>query len=803
MPEKSPPEDSATISSSLASLTIGEHLPKQLRLSCFHAAGAEPVSAELGKPMEKDIMAFYDEAIRRLPVADMRELVDCVLTGGHSIGLLDPVSNIIFNALNLRCRRMCSGDSAQPRSGRMKRESKKKMPSLSSKGAAGKGEVEESFRWLTVVFRSYSGLIAFLQTYFRYLSTGQANRYLRVAGADLAVAVQLGEHQHFGMEGRQTPDICCGRTQYALKAAAAKAEHPEPNDLAQLAKSLIPFKDQKPLAAVLQKGRLLSVEDVNGILGSLQRLHYAASPAVHVSFSRRPHPHPDFDQQPSKFSCVIGENYIAEVAITRYDGPISSICNLRTPDEMNQMLFDCLDFANTTIRNCCPSHTASNPATAPPSDTTKCEHIIYLKKYLLDAIHAFYIEVLSLLPHKSLHKHLRGILVAGHCYGPLDPMSNIILNAFWYGTHFPLLEMDAEVEPDIIDSKSMLRLEVRSLDGLVAMVRTATGLSEHDAVEYLCHKQCDLSAVLMMTSKEVRLKAYDHAGQAGKHPKHSDLASFLVSMYAADVQALRASLTNDEKTKACVISNANLELVYKVVGGQSSLPAPSADCPRLSPMGWKMLASRKGDFVQKQGLLRKILEELLLDYSNQHPWEPTHKLDVICGVKETIYKHSKCYHLNFLAYCDNASSSATSTTRMLFFAEVWGAKTKRSELDTSVKMFPVPCTANGHRTDSNSHAKICCKSGQVKSRTSFCCPLPYYNVDHPYLGRCTICEPSSSKIAHPPSGNHAGAKCSEIGASVDYLNFVEPASSVDCITDSDFMYFDCLRDVKFAEILNA
>jgi hypothetical protein len=33
-----------------------------------------------------------------------------------------------------------------------------------------------------------------------------------------------------------------------------------------------------------------------------------------------------------------------------------------------------------------------------------------------------------------------------------------------------------------------------------------------------------------------------------------------------------------------------------------------------------MLAARKGDFVQKQGLLRKILEELLVDYSDQHPW---------------------------------------------------------------------------------------------------------------------------------------------------------------------------------------
>jgi hypothetical protein len=74
------------------------------------------------------------------------------------------------------------------------------------------------------------------------------------------------------------------------------------------------------------------------------------------------------------------------------------------------------------------------------------------------------------------------------------------------------------------------------------------------------------------------------------------------------------------------------------------------------------------------------------------------------------------------------------------------------------------------------------------------CLLIILSINFLLSGRCTLCEPSWSKIAHPPSGNHAGAKRSDIGASV---------SSADCITDSDFMYFDCLRDVKFAEIINA
>jgi hypothetical protein len=64
------------------------------------------------------------------------------------------------------------------------------------------------------------------------------------------------------------------------------------------------------------------------------------------------------------------------VAVRRYDGPISSICDPRTPDEMKQMLVNCPDSAATSIGNCCPSHTSPDPATAPPSPvTTKRQHI--------------------------------------------------------------------------------------------------------------------------------------------------------------------------------------------------------------------------------------------------------------------------------------------------------------------------------------------------------------------------------------------------------------------------------------------
>jgi hypothetical protein len=33
----------------------------------------------------------------------------------------------------------------------------------------------------------------------------------------------------------------------------------------------------------------------------------------------------------------------------------------------------------------------------------------------------------------------RSMLMASHCYGPLDPVSNIIVNTVWYDTVFPPL----------------------------------------------------------------------------------------------------------------------------------------------------------------------------------------------------------------------------------------------------------------------------------------------------------------------------------------------------------------------------
>lgn len=214
-------------------------------------------------------------------------------------------------------------------------------------------------------------------------------------------------------------------------------------------------------------------------------------------------------------------------------------------------------------------------------------------------------------------------------------------------------------EPDILDTQSMLRMVVRSLDSLVAMVCTATGFSDHMAVEYLCHKQCDLSKVLQTATKKVCYNAYVSAGQAGRHPKHLELATFLVSM--ADNVPQDTLLTHEAMGKGHVISDAALEQVSKIMEDRSSSTAPADDHPRLCPSAWMTLASRKGEYVQKQNFLGQALEQLLLDYSNQHPWVIITQLSIAsCSSLDKFY----CYRGRGHSFRNVRMSSELSLDRV-------------------------------------------------------------------------------------------------------------------------------------------
>uniref|UniRef100_A0ACD5W6U3 Uncharacterized protein n=2 Tax=Avena sativa TaxID=4498 RepID=A0ACD5W6U3_AVESA len=107
-----------------------------------------------------------------------------------------------------------------------------------------------------------------------------------------------------------------------------------------------------------------------------------------------------------------------------------------------------------------------------------------LRMALLDTIRGFYLQALARLPRHELRtRYHRSLLRGGYCYGPLDPVSNIIVNTIWYDVMFPAAEQPVL---DMIGPNSLTRLESRSFYGLASFLQTRYhNLSEHEVVQCL------------------------------------------------------------------------------------------------------------------------------------------------------------------------------------------------------------------------------------------------------------------------------------------------------------------------------
>jgi hypothetical protein len=237
-----------------------------------------------------------------------------------------------------------------------------------------------------------------------------------------------------------------------------------------------------------------------------------------------------------------------------------------------------------------------------------------LKMSLLDTIHGFFIDALGILPtHWLRERHLvRALLTAGHCYGPLDPVSNIILNSVWYDAVFPLSDdVSNQVgAADILDARSMTRAESCSLDGLVAFVRYTYSVSEQQAVVLLCRNRSNLSSMLKGPEKIFfRLAS---AILVAKHPQPAAFGDFLKSLTPGKIDRLRSLLVSDRG-----ISEDALERLKKMVTKQTECVAATAVhrmAPRLHQSALEPLSDRRSTFTSQRDYVCTRLENLLLDY---------------------------------------------------------------------------------------------------------------------------------------------------------------------------------------------
>ncbi|XP_044422316.1 uncharacterized protein [Triticum aestivum] len=693
--------------------------------SCSHGdKGLEVVRSMLKKATDKPIEDAYLEAFRRLPADAMPDLVECAYLGGHCIGILDPVSNIILNSLNLLCRRR-AGIYSPP---------EYQIPP---------GPINPHIRntWSGIAFDSYCALLAFMQVYFRYLSQEQARFYIHLSGGDLLVAICIAE-----MELRQSTTtmqenhiaVCHSglfrdRAKLGLRIAAIKVNHPTPDDLLLLFQEQ-PTESMRSLLLTLEEGRCLGLDDVETFLKILHYQHLMVPHDLHLTLPHAPSSGTDSGSCPRYCFNLNGQGSSMAATLTFQRQTTFNLANMRSSKTIFSKIRSSIHlFPGFHM------HTPMEVADAAPT----CQHIESIKMSLMDTIHAFYVEALAKLPSSHPQRLLRGILVAGHCYGLLDPVSNIIIHAVWYDAIMPPRH-DAcyEIQPDILGATTLRRLELSSLDGLIAAVRATTDFSEHKAVQYLRAIRCDLSLMsVMWQSTDKCARVFRHASKAANHPLKEHHISSLGFLFEPHTASILTKILTDGGNPLCDASVTKLHLVCKE---KLSLPLYGISQKNIVMARLPDITAMKQRLEQKQVFLHGELDELLRLYAIQHPWEPLYNLEMICGVEEHR-SYSYCYHVNFLAVPEG------SAPRVLFFAQL---RMSRSQSEQS-------------------------------GGGSFCCPLPYYDADNPFPGRCSMCEASMGKIIHPASGAHIGPVHTEPTSTVDYVYVTAPMSMKCYQTDMD------------------
>ncbi|XP_047051764.1 uncharacterized protein LOC124657222 [Lolium rigidum] len=349
-----------------------------------------------------------------------------------------------------------------------------------------------------------------------------------------------------------------------------------------------------------------------------------------------------------------------------------------------------------------------------------------VRRVLLTTIHGYYLQALSRLPKEGLRsQYHHSLLHAGHCYGPLDPVSNIILNTIWYSRAFPL---EKKVDLEAINSKGLLRIAVRSFYGLLSFLctRCATdNLSPDEAMQRLQAAGADLRIAdpnLLddynndddMVSASVE-QAYVAAATAALHPKPHDQAQ-LLGPSNKSMPRVASDYLKDGGHLSQVDADHLAESLFSFSGSER----PETTIKVVNRPTYTSMEQLTSKFWNHHAEVVRTVKSLLDGYSLQHG-VPKYELHVICGVNERVngpvytapFKGTfGCSHVNFLA------TQSADTPPTLFFAEFHN-------------------------------------DGGTQER-GLCCP-----VDIPPPGteqvRCLYCEYVGTRIVHPSRGSFHGS----------------------------------------------
>ncbi|GJN00990.1 hypothetical protein PR202_ga18220 [Eleusine coracana subsp. coracana] len=513
-----------------------------------------------------------------------------------------------------------------------------------------------------MIQRSFDGLVAFLTTLFPYLPRAEATAYLDAANADPLVAA----HLIIKRRGMQRFGFCSGTTvaavETAVRCAALASKHPDPEKL------VVGWKLVSP------------------------HLRELAS-------------------TPNLASLILCVRTLTTVIMDCSDsGTVNKAPNL----ELEQSW----ELAGSSSRRV--SNRRIPKSLLPPVRAA-------MKRMLLATIHGFYLQALAKLPTTELRsRYHRSLLQGGYCYGPLRPVSNIIVNTLWHEQNFPMARGKKITLHMISTTNCLWRVAVRSLYGLVSFLCTRyPRLTPDQALRRLLAAEADLrvadphlfsgmpfdadgssnlsfSSCLCLPrwfegkatpSVGVR-EAYGAAAAAAFHTNPRAQQELLGSPDAVAKLKIASSSVLLETGCDGPLSSMDLAVVSKMLlhCPSSSLDTtnrqekPTPKVLTKEAYGQVYMCNRKF-WDQHKRVVCKV--KAALDAYNKDKLKVSqYRLHIICGVNELVsgpefssdpevkgynqwtpHKYHHC-HVNFLATCQGSrSGDGTSPSPVLFFAE--------------------------------------------------------------------------------------------------------------------------------------
>uniref|UniRef100_A0A0A9GIR4 Uncharacterized protein n=1 Tax=Arundo donax TaxID=35708 RepID=A0A0A9GIR4_ARUDO len=284
------------------------------------------------------------------------------------------------------------------------------------------------------------------------------------------------------------------------------------------------------------------------------------------------------------------------------------------------------------------------------------------RRNLLNIIHRYYLDAISRLPTTEF---ARGLLVGGHCFGPLHPVHNIIVNSLWYAAAFPL--RDGIFEVHVLSADGIARICHCSLDGLLVSLRHhCPSLSTGDALWHLMSAGANLHAAIASangTSVTTMLAplAFRMAAEASRHPNADAFALFASSVLPARRHDVDLFLGLQQYGLSPFDARC---LSTMLVPAPVSLPPLLEPKPKLTLKVLILLNSHTRQFKDRQRRLVHVADMALHKYNLQTKQE--FQLQAICGDNVVSEKESLDHlHLNFLAHPTGRPTSMPS----LFFSE--------------------------------------------------------------------------------------------------------------------------------------